>query len=36
VTHPIPLATHLFLAVVPALIAAAAFLQYLRGLRRGR
>ena len=35
-THAIPPTTHLFLVVVPALIAAAALVHYLRGLRRGR
>jgi hypothetical protein len=35
-THTIPLTTHLFLLVVPALIAGAALLHYLRGFRRER
>jgi hypothetical protein len=36
VTHAIPLTTHLFLIVAPALIAVATLLHFLRGRRRGR
>ncbi len=35
-THAIPLATHVFLVVVPALIAVAALVHFLRGSRRAR
>ncbi len=34
VSAPIPLSTHVFLVVVPALIAAAALLKFLLGGRR--